>query len=67
MYFKVEAEKTYQRAQTLIEWGCEVFLAIVVASAEQSAPKLAQIPMVSEFSDVFPNEKHPVNEIHECC
>lgn len=47
---------SYQRTQRMIEWGCEVFLATVVASTEKSAPELAQIPMVSEFFDIFPDE-----------
>lgn len=40
---------SYQRAQRLIERGCEVFLTIVVVTPKQSALKLAQIPVVSEF------------------
>lgn len=40
----------------MIEQGCEVFLAMVVALAKQLALVLAQIPVVNEFDDVFPNE-----------
>lgn len=40
----------------MIEYGCEAFLATVVASIENSMLELAHIPMVSGFVDMFPNE-----------
>lgn len=40
----------------MIERGCEVFLANVVASIEHSILELAHIPVVSEYADVFPDE-----------
>ena len=46
---------SYHRAWRLISRGCQVFLATVVA-AEQSGTEIAQIPIVSVFADVFPDE-----------
>ena len=36
--------------------GCQVFLASVVATAMRSVPDLAQILVVGEFRDVFPDD-----------
>ena len=46
---------SYHRARHLISRGCQVYLAMVV-TAEQPEPEIAQIPVVSEFVDVFPDE-----------
>ena len=40
----------------MIDRGCEVFLATVVATVEQTGPVLEQIPMVKDFADVFSDE-----------
>ena len=47
---------SYQRAERLIDRGCEVFLATIVATTEQTGPVLEQIPVVRNFADVYPDE-----------
>lgn len=36
--------------------GCDVFLASMVVTTKQRRPVLAEIPIISEFSDVLSNE-----------
>lgn len=36
--------------------GCDVLLANVVVTSEQSKPILVEMPVKNEFSDVFPDE-----------
>ena len=47
---------SFQRAQRLLSRGCEVWLASVVDTTERRRLELAEIPVVCEFADVFPDE-----------
>lgn len=44
---------SYHRAERVIDRGCEVFLAIVVATTEQLGPTVSNILVVRELADVF--------------
>lgn len=46
---------SYARAKRYLTHGCHAFLAHVVDTRKVS-PKLEEIPIVNEFSDVFPDE-----------
>ncbi|XP_073120751.1 uncharacterized protein [Henckelia pumila] len=47
---------SYARARKLLRRGCQGFLASVVTSAEPPASSLAEIEVVRDFSDVFPDD-----------
>ena len=42
-------------ARTMVRKGCEAYLAYVI-DTEKAEPSLSDIPKVSDFSDVFPEE-----------
>lgn len=44
---------SYAKAKKIVELGCQAFMASLVSYSEDST-KLASIPMVLEFFDVFP-------------
>lgn len=47
---------SFQRALRLFEFGCEVFLATLVASANPLVLVLAQILVSYKFANMFPDE-----------
>ena len=46
---------TIMQAKKMLRQGCQAYLAHVI-DIEKSAPKLEEIPVVSEFKDIFPEE-----------
>ncbi|GKF20566.1 hypothetical protein Tco_0069204 [Tanacetum coccineum] len=50
------------KARTLISHGCQGFLASVMDTSLES-PNIANLSVVSEFADVFPDELPPAREI----
>lgn len=56
---------SFHHTKRLIDRGCEVFLTSIIATTEQLGPELADIFVVREFADIFPDEVPRIPPVKE--